>query len=97
MSMRAAQRPGHRATTRHAQAIYPFIAPGGFAGRGVFIGRDAAGGAFCFDPWALYSEGLLDDEVLTPITALGACGATVTALVVVLVAPSESVTVRVTV
>ena len=24
-------------------------------------GRDSGGGAFCFDPWLLYGEGLLDD------------------------------------
>ena len=39
---RAAERPGHRCTTRHAQAIYPFMAAGGLGGRGVFIGRDSA-------------------------------------------------------
>ena len=31
----AAQRPGHRATTANAQAIYPFVAEGGLGGRGV--------------------------------------------------------------
>jgi type IV secretory pathway VirB4 component len=71
MSLRAAERPGHRNTTRHAQAIYPFIAPGGFGGRGVFIGRDAAGGAFCFDPWALYGDGLLDDPNVIVLGKLG--------------------------
>src|ERR1700757_250276 len=70
-SLRAAERPGHRNTTRHAQAIYPFIAPGGFAGRGVFIGRDASGGAFCFDPWALYGDGLLDDPNVIVLGKLG--------------------------
>ena len=51
MSVLSAERPGHRCTTRHAQAIYPFISPGGLGGQGVFIGRDSSGGAFCFDPW----------------------------------------------
>ena len=67
MSVRTAERPGHRFTTRHAQAVYPFMAPGGLGGRGVFIGRDAGGGAFCFDPWALYSDGVLDDPSRAPI------------------------------
>jgi type IV secretory pathway VirB4 component len=71
MSLRGAERPGHRNTTRHAQAIYPFMAPGGFGGRGVFIGRDAAGGAFCFDPWALYADGLLDDPNVIVLGKLG--------------------------
>jgi type IV secretory pathway VirB4 component len=71
MSLRAAERPGHRVTTRHAQAIYPFMAPGGLGGRGVFVGRDSAGGAFCFDPWVLYSEGTLDDPNVIVLGKLG--------------------------
>jgi type IV secretory pathway VirB4 component len=68
---RPAERPAHRCTTRHAQAIYPFIAAGGLGGRGVFVGRDAAGGAFCYDPWVLYGEGLLDDPNVIVLGKLG--------------------------
>jgi type IV secretory pathway VirB4 component len=68
---RLAARPGHRATTRHAQAIYPFIAADGLGGRGVFIGRDASAGAFCFDPWVLYREGVLDDPNAIVLGKLG--------------------------
>ena len=57
MSLRAVERPGHRCTTRHAQAIYPFVATGGLGSRGVFVGRDPSGGAFCYDPWVLYADG----------------------------------------
>ncbi len=71
MSRRAAERPAHRATTRHAQAIYPFMAAGGLGGRGVFVGRDSSGGAFCFDPWVLYSEGTLDDPNVIVLGKLG--------------------------
>jgi type IV secretory pathway VirB4 component len=71
MSGRLAERPPHRATTRHAQAIYPFMAPGGLGGRGVFIGRDSSGGAFCFDPWVLYGEGVLDDPNVIVLGKLG--------------------------
>jgi type IV secretory pathway VirB4 component len=71
VSLRSAQRPGHRATTRHAQAIYPFMAPGGLGGRGVFIGRDSGGGAFCYDPWALYADGTLDDPNAIVLGKLG--------------------------
>jgi type IV secretory pathway VirB4 component len=66
-----ASRPGHRATTRHAQAIYPFIGSGALGGRGAFIGREAAGGAFCFDPWVLYEEGILDDPNAIVLGKLG--------------------------
>ena len=58
-------------TTRHAQAIYPFMAPGGLGGRGVFVGRDSGGGAFCFDPWVLYGEGVLDDPNVIVLGKLG--------------------------
>jgi type IV secretory pathway VirB4 component len=64
-------RPGHRVTTRHAQAIYPFMAAGGLGGRGVFVGRDAGGGAFCYDPWALYADGRLDDPNVIVLGKLG--------------------------
>ena len=71
MSRRGAERPGHRATTRHAQALYPFHAADGLGGRGVFIGRDATGGAFCFDPWLLYGEGVIDDPNVIVLGTLG--------------------------
>jgi type IV secretory pathway VirB4 component len=67
----SAGRPGHRSTTRHAQAIYPFMAAGGLGGRGVFIGRDSSGGAFCYDPWVLYGDGLLDDPNAIVLGKLG--------------------------
>ncbi len=66
-----AERPGHRCTTRHGQAVYPFMAAGGLGGQGVFIGRDASGGAFCFDPWVLYAEGTLDDPNVIVLGKLG--------------------------
>jgi type IV secretory pathway VirB4 component len=71
MSIRTAERPGHRFTTRHAQAIYPFTTSGGLGGEGVFIGRDASGGAFCFDPWVLYGRGALDDPNAIVLGKLG--------------------------
>src|SRR5947209_13228561 len=67
----SAARPGHRSTTRHAQAIYPFMTAGGLGGRGVFIGRDASGGAFCYDPWVLYGDGALDDPNAIVLGKLG--------------------------
>jgi type IV secretory pathway VirB4 component len=67
----AVERPGHRCTTRHAQAIYPFVAAGGLGGRGVFIGRESSGGAFCYDPWVLYADGALDDPNAIVLGKLG--------------------------
>jgi type IV secretory pathway VirB4 component len=51
--------PSHRVTTAHLQAAFPCIAGGSLGSRGPYIGRDLYGGAFCYDPWELYSARLL--------------------------------------
>jgi type IV secretory pathway VirB4 component len=56
--MKIPSQPGHRTTTAHIQAAYPFVAEGGLGGRGVYIGRDVYGGSFCYDPWELYGREL---------------------------------------
>lgn len=70
-ALRSAERPGHRCTTRHAQAIHPFVNPGGLGSRGVYIGRDSGGAAFCYDPWVLYGDGALDDPNAIVLGKLG--------------------------
>jgi type IV secretory pathway VirB4 component len=47
------------------------MAAGGLGGRGVFIGRDSAGGGFCYDPWVLYGDGALDDPNAIVLGKLG--------------------------
>jgi type IV secretory pathway VirB4 component len=37
----------------------------------VFVGRDSSGAAFCYDPWVLYGEGLLDDPNVIVLGKLG--------------------------
>lgn len=49
----------HRVSTAHLQAAYPFVTEGGLGGRGVYVGREVLGGAFCYDPWVLYERGAL--------------------------------------
>jgi type IV secretory pathway VirB4 component len=44
---------------------------GGLGGRGVFMGRDSSGGAFCYDPWVLYGDGVLDDPNAIVLGKLG--------------------------
>jgi hypothetical protein len=56
---RRGERPGHSATTAHFQAAYPFLAQGGLGAPGVYIGTDAFGGAWAFDPWELYARGVM--------------------------------------
>ncbi len=50
------RQPAHSTTSAHACAAYPFVADGGLGRKGVYIGRDAYGGAFCFDPFLLYPK-----------------------------------------
>src|ERR1700733_8839676 len=71
MTRLRAERPAHRCTTRHAQAVYPFVAGGSLGGRGVFVGRDSSGGAFCYDPWVLYGDATLDDPNAIVLGKLG--------------------------
>jgi type IV secretory pathway VirB4 component len=58
------QRPGHRVSSAHLQAAYPFVAEGGLGSRGVYIGRDLHGGSFVYDPWELYGRELTDPNMV---------------------------------
>lgn len=50
----------HRATSEVVAGAYPFLAEQGLGSSGVLIGQDAwSGSAFCYDPWELYSQGVL--------------------------------------
>jgi hypothetical protein len=66
--------PRHRATTAHLGAIYPFQAQAGSCGRGVYLGVDlhAGYGAFCFEPFTAYGDGVL---TATNLLVLGEIGA----------------------
>jgi hypothetical protein len=77
MRWRAAERPGHSATTAHLCAAYPFIADGGLGRPGVYIGRDAYGGGWAYDPWLLYPDILQGPNMLV----LGGIGSRKSSLV----------------
>ena len=50
----------HKATSDVVAGAYPFLAEGGLGAEGVLIGQDAWSGAgFVYDPWVLYSSGVL--------------------------------------
>ena len=68
---RSAERPGHSATTAHFQAAYPFVAEGGLGAPGAYIGRDAYGGAWLYDPWSLYERGILAGPNMLVIGGIG--------------------------
>ena len=64
-------RPGHETTTAHLQALYPFVAEGGLGAPGCYIGRDACGGAFLFDPWVAYERGVLSGPNMLIVGQIG--------------------------
>jgi type IV secretory pathway VirB4 component len=68
---RRSERPGHSATTAHFQAAFPFLAEGGLGAPGVYIGRDACGGAWAFDPWRAYEAGILSGPNMLVVGQLG--------------------------
>ena len=57
---RPADRRGHQASTAHVQAAYPAVAEAGLGAHGVYIGKDAHGGSFVYDPWVLYGQRILN-------------------------------------
>jgi hypothetical protein len=63
--------PAHHATTRHLGAAYPFASEAGLGGRGVLIGRDLLGGAFVYDPFELYSAGVLTNPNMIVFGQIG--------------------------
>jgi len=52
--------PRHQDTSATLAGAYPFLAEGGLGSDGVFVGQDLySGGSFVYDPWVLYSRGLI--------------------------------------
>jgi type IV secretory pathway VirB4 component len=64
-------RGAHWATTAHLRAALPFQASSGLGGRGVYLGRDATGAAFCFDPFDLYERGILTGPAMVVLGEIG--------------------------
>ena len=54
--------PRHRATTAHLSAVYPCQTEAGLGPNGLYLGTDglSGGAAFCFDPFVLYTEGVIN-------------------------------------
>lgn len=52
--------PPHAATSATLAGAYPFLAEAGLGSDGVLIGTDVlSGGAFVYDPWVLYGQGMI--------------------------------------
>ncbi|MDA0161260.1 hypothetical protein OM076_13365 [Solirubrobacter ginsenosidimutans] len=71
MRHRRGERPGHRATTANAQAIYPFFGENGLGDGGVLIGTDLHGSAFTYDPFVLYERRVISNPNLLVAGELG--------------------------
>ncbi len=65
--------PRHRATTAHAQALYPWHVDSGMGSRGDYIGEDITGGngAWCFDPFQLYTDKVLSSPNILVLGVVG--------------------------
>ncbi len=57
--MRRGLPPAHRASTVELRTLYPFVVPEDLGVDGCYIGREASGSLFCFDPWECYAKGKL--------------------------------------
>jgi hypothetical protein len=63
--------PAHRATTVELRTLYPFVVPDDLGVNGCYIGREASGGHFCFDPWECYTRGKLTSPNMVVIGQIG--------------------------
>jgi hypothetical protein len=63
--------PAHRATTVELRTLYPFVVPDDLGVNGCYIGREASGGLFCFDPWECYALGKLTSPNVIVIGQIG--------------------------
>ena len=66
--------PRHRATTAHVSALYPFHADSGLGPRGIYIGEDvsAGGASWHFDPFQLYTDGVVTSPNILVLGMVGA-------------------------
>jgi type IV secretory pathway VirB4 component len=65
------RRAPYRSTTRHAQALYPFVTDATLGTRGVLIGHDGLGRPFVFDPFTLYERRLLSGPNMLVLGDIG--------------------------
>jgi hypothetical protein len=63
--------PAHQVTTRNLGAAYPFVAEAGLGHRGTLVGDDLLGGAFMFDPFELYGQGIVSNPNMVVFGQIG--------------------------
>jgi hypothetical protein len=67
----AGTRPPFSATTAHLQALYPFAAQSAIGAPGAYIGTDACGGAWLYDPWELYERKIIRSPNMLVLGGIG--------------------------
>jgi hypothetical protein len=70
-SRREPRLPAHEITSAHLGAAYPLVAEAGLGHRGVLIGRDLLGGSFVYDPFELYSQGIINNPNMIVFGQIG--------------------------
>jgi type IV secretory pathway VirB4 component len=53
------------------RTLYPFVVPDELGVDGCYIGREASGGLFCFDPWECYAKGKLTSPNIVVFGQIG--------------------------
>jgi hypothetical protein len=65
------ERSGHRTSTRHVRALYPFQAEATLPALGPVIGQTSYGHAFLYDAFELYAHGLVSSPNMAVLGQLG--------------------------
>ena len=65
--------PRHRSTTAHLSVLYPWHTDRGLGEHGVYVGRNESGGggAWCYDPFQLYTDGVLTSPNIVVLGQVG--------------------------
>jgi hypothetical protein len=63
--------PAHQVTTRNLGAAYPLVAEAGLGHRGVLVGQDLLGGSFVYDPFELYTQGVVSNPNMIVFGQIG--------------------------
>jgi hypothetical protein len=63
--------PAHRGTSVELRALYPFVVADLLGVSACYIGQEASGGIFCFDPWECYDLGLLTSPNIVVFGQIG--------------------------
>jgi hypothetical protein len=61
----------HRGTTVELRALYPFVVPDDLGVHGCYLGQEATGRLFCYDPWECYAQGRVTSPNMVVLGQIG--------------------------